>query len=146
MHLFRDDHRPGPVFTSDWSESALARVVPAQDNRRLSGFLEFIRSIVVCRLHPPAFRTDVDGESSVLSVDGANFGAWYRSVLQEHPHLAVAFNHALGDVIDGIALYGLLHLARGPATSVFVDEPDNYLTLAEIQPWAPRWRTCALTT
>lgn len=177
VHLFRDDHSPGPVFASDWSESALARVVPAQDNRRLTRFLEFIRSIVVCRLHPPAFRTDVHGESSVLSVDGANFGAWYRSVLQEHPHLAVAFNHALGEVIDGlhairlvpigvetraltitfkdddrsydlylgelsdgqraiIALYGLLHLAHGPATSVFVDEPENYLALAEIQPWA----------
>ena len=177
VSLFRDDHSAGPVFPSDWSESALARVVPAQDNRRLTRFLEFIRSIVVCRLHPPAFRTDVDGESSVLSVDGANFGAWYRSVLQEHPHLAVAFNDALGEVIDGlqsirlvpagvevralaitfkdsdrsydlylselsdgqralIALYGLLHLAHGPGVAVFVDEPDNYLALAEIQPWA----------
>ena len=177
VRLYRDDHTSGPEFSSDWSESALARVVPAPDNTRLTRFLEFVRGIVVCRLHPPAFRTEVDGEAGVLSVDGANFGAWYRSVLQEHPHLGADFNRALGEVIDGlyalrlvpvgidtralavtfkdgdrsfdlyfgelsdgqralVALYGLLHLVQGPATAVFLDEPDNYVALAEIQPWA----------
>ena len=102
VQLFRDDHSAGPVYTADWSESALARVMSAQDNRRLNRFVNFMRSIVVCRLHPPAFITEVDGESSTLSVDGANFGAWYRSLLMEHPHLAVGFYQALGDVIDGL--------------------------------------------
>lgn len=177
VRLYRDDHTPGPEFSSHRSESALARVVPAPDNRRLTRFLQFVRGIIVCRLHPPAFRTEVDGEAAVLSVDGANFGAWYRSVLQEQPHLAADFNRALGEVIDGlfalrlvpvgietralaatfkdgdrsfdlnfgelsdgqralIALYGLLHLAYGPSTAVFLDEPANYVALAEIQPWA----------
>ena len=121
--------------------------------------------------------SEVDGEAAVLSVDGANFGAWYRSVLQEQRRLAVDFNGVLGEVIDGlhalrlvpvgietralaatfkdgdrsydlyfselsdgqralIALYGLLHLAHDPASAVFLDEPDNYVALAEIQPWA----------
>ena len=102
VRLYRDDHSEGPVFTSDWSESALARVMPSLDNRRLTLFLAFVRSIIVCRLHPPAFKTEVDGESSVLSVDGWNFGAWYRSVVQENPHVAVAFNHAVGEVIEGL--------------------------------------------
>lgn len=178
VRLYRDDHTPGPEFSSDWSESALARVVPLPENSRLTRFLQFVRSIIVCRLHPPAFRTEVDDEAAVLSVDGANFGAWYRSVLQEQPHLAADFNRALGEVIDGlhalrlvkvgietralavtfkdgdrsfdlyfgelsdgqralIALYGLLQLAHEPArTAVFLDEPDNYVALAEIQPWA----------
>ena len=33
-----------------------------------------------------------------------------------------------------VALYSLLHLA-GRGTSLFLDEPDNYLALREIQPW-----------
>jgi predicted ATPase len=34
-----------------------------------------------------------------------------------------------------IALYTLLHCAVLPDTTICIDEPDNYLALAEIQPW-----------
>ena len=34
-----------------------------------------------------------------------------------------------------IALYGLLHLAVGQGYAILLDEPDNYVALAEIQPW-----------
>ena len=34
-----------------------------------------------------------------------------------------------------IALYSLIHLAADRRVSLFVDEPDNYLALGEIQPW-----------
>jgi predicted ATPase len=34
-----------------------------------------------------------------------------------------------------IALYSLLHGLRGEGTSLFLDEPENYVTLREIQPW-----------
>jgi len=34
-----------------------------------------------------------------------------------------------------IALYTLLHCAVGPDTTICIDEPDNFLALAEIQPW-----------
>jgi energy-coupling factor transporter ATP-binding protein EcfA2 len=34
-----------------------------------------------------------------------------------------------------IVLYTLLHCAVGPDTTICIDEPDNYLALAEIQPW-----------
>ena len=34
-----------------------------------------------------------------------------------------------------VALYGLLFLSAGRRTSLFLDEPDNYLALREIQPW-----------
>lgn len=34
-----------------------------------------------------------------------------------------------------IALYGLLFLSAGRRASLFLDEPDNYLALREIQPW-----------
>jgi predicted ATPase len=34
-----------------------------------------------------------------------------------------------------IALYTLLHNVTGPQTTICLDEPDNFLALAEIQPW-----------
>ena len=34
-----------------------------------------------------------------------------------------------------VALYGLVHFAAVQDTAYFVDEPDNYVALPEIQPW-----------
>ena len=34
-----------------------------------------------------------------------------------------------------VALYGLIFLSRSRHTCLFLDEPDNYLALREIQPW-----------
>ena len=45
----------------------------------------------------------------------------------------------LDEISDGqralIALYSLVRLAAGQGYTLFLDEPDNYLALAEIQPW-----------
>ena len=50
-----------------------------------------------------------------------------------------AFKILFSELSDGqralIALYGLLHLTEGQGYSLFLDEPDNYVALAEIQPW-----------
>ena len=43
------------------------------------------------------------------------------------------------EISDGqralIVLYGLIHLARDQGYSLFLDEPENYVALREIQPW-----------
>ncbi len=45
----------------------------------------------------------------------------------------------LDEISDGqralIALYALVYLGAGQGYSLFLDEPDNYIALAEIQPW-----------
>lgn len=45
----------------------------------------------------------------------------------------------LDEISDGqralIALYALVKLAAGQGYTLFLDEPDNYVALAEIQPW-----------
>lgn len=49
----------------------------------------------------------------------------------------VPFN--LGELSDGqrcmIGLYAILHFALKKGHTVFIDEPDNYISLREIQPW-----------
>ncbi len=45
----------------------------------------------------------------------------------------------LDEISDGqralIALYALVYLGAGQGYSLFLDEPDNFVALAEIQPW-----------
>jgi predicted ATPase len=174
--LYRDDHSEGPRLTVDWSESALARVAPRGDNRRLTRFLEFVRKMVVCGMYPPSFQAETVTEDPMLHRDARNFAAWFRNALLERQDLVPDFTKALEEVISGfagirlekvgldaralmvmfrehgeryelrldeisdgqralIALYSLVQLAAGQGCTLFLDEPDNYLALAEIQPW-----------
>lgn len=176
VQLFRDDHSQGPSFRSDWTESALARVAPVQDNRRLTRFLDFMRKVLVCGLYPRSFVTESATEDTLLHRDGSNFVAWYRNVFQERQDLVPGYHEALREVLDGftgirlekvgqetrafqavftdnghsfqlrlgelsdgeralIALYALVHVTAGQGYTLFLDEPDNYVALAEIQPW-----------
>ncbi|NMC21021.1 MAG: ATP-binding protein [Thermogutta sp.] len=176
VHLYRDDHSPGPTFGADWSESALARVPPRNDNTRVTRFLDFVRKLIVCGLYPANFQTESTTEDPVLQRDARNFSAWYRHVLLERQELVPEFTKALQEVIDGfrgirmekvgldtralmvmfdqfgeryelrldeisdgqralIALYALVRLVAGQGYTLFLDEPDNYIALTEIQPW-----------
>ncbi len=177
VRLYRDDHSEGPQYSADWTESALARV-PAygEQNRRLTAFLDFFRTIMVCGLYPGSFVAECTTEDALLHRDARNFAAWYRHALQEHPDLVPDLINALKEVIEGFAgirlekvgketralmvmfeeqrqryelrldeisdgqralivLYALVHLATGQGYTLFLDEPDNYVALAEIQPW-----------
>ena len=176
VRLFRDNHSEGPTYGSDWSESALARVAPRRDNTRLTRFMEFMRNVMVCGLHPASFRTESTSEGPLLHRDAHNFADWYRHMLQERPDLVPGFTSRVREVIgdlnairlekvgqdtralmvvfdegderyalrfdeisDGqralIVLYSLIHLAEGQGYTLFLDEPDNYVALPEIQPW-----------
>ena len=176
VHLYRDDHSPGPTFGADWAESDLARVPPSHDNTRLTRFLEFMRKVIVCGLYPGSFDTESTTEDAVLKRDAHNFASWYRHLLLERQELVPEFTKALQEVIDGfrgirmekvgldtralmvmfdqfderyelrldetsdgqralIALYSLVRPAAGQGYTLFLDEPDNYIALTEIQPW-----------
>jgi len=176
VHLYRDNHSQGPTFGADWTESAVARVPPRNDNTRLTRFLDFVRKVIVCGLYPAGFQTESTTEDPVLNRDARNFSAWYRHVLLERQELVPEFTKAIQEVIDGfrgirmekvgldtralmvmfdqfgeryelrldeisdgqralIALYSLVRLAAGQGYTLFLDEPDNYLALTEIQPW-----------
>jgi predicted ATPase len=176
VQLYRDNHSAGPIFGADWSESAMARVPPRNDNTHLSRFLDFIRKVILCGLYPASFASESSTEDAVLQRDARNFAAWYRHLLLERQDLVPEFTKALQEVIAGfrgirmekvgldtralmvmfdqqgqryelrldeisdgqralVALYSLVRLAAGPGYTLFLDEPDNYIALAEIQPW-----------
>lgn len=176
VRLFRDDHSEGPAFTTDWSESALARVIPGPDNQRLTRFLDFFRKVVICGLYPASFISESREEDVRLEFDGSNFVSWFRNAYLEHPDLVSQYTRTLEKILFGFsglrmervgkdtralmidfreagriydlkleelsdgqrslaALYGLIHLTAGQGYALLLDEPDNYVALAEIQPW-----------
>ena len=176
VQLYRDDHSQGPEFGADWSESALARVAPREDNKRLTRFLEFVRKVVVCGLYPTDFKAESATEDARLHRNASNFAGWYRHILQERQDLIPDFNGAMKEIIHGykgirlekvgldtralmvifedhgerfelrfdetsdgqralVALHALTTLTADQGYSLFLDEPDNYVALREIQPW-----------
>lgn len=176
VQLYRDDHGPGPVYTANWSESALARVAPRSDNTKLTRFMGFVQRIIVCGLYPRGFSPESTEESPRLSRSGDNFASWYRHAMQEHQDLMLDYVQALREVIDDfdslrlervgvearalmvrfrgqtekyelrldelsdgqralLAIYALVHLTSGQGYTLFLDEPDNYVALPELQPW-----------
>ncbi len=102
VQLYRDDHSKGPSFKSDWSESALARVVPIEKNSALTRFLEFVRGVLVCGLNPPALASEAAGEDLILTRDGRNFVDWYRHLLQERPQMYPEYVDALRNALTGL--------------------------------------------
>ncbi len=50
------------MFSPDWSESALARVAPRQDNTRLIRFADFVSKVMVYNLYPANFKTEATAE------------------------------------------------------------------------------------
>lgn len=102
VQLFWDDHTKGPRFKSDRRESALARVVPVEQNVALTRFLDFMRGVLVCRLHAPALASETAGEAPILARDCRNFVDWYRHVMQERPRLYMEHVDALRPVLTGL--------------------------------------------
>ena len=102
VRLYRDDHSEGPAFTSDWTESALARVGPDKHNTHLRRFLDFMRNVLVCGLNPSNFAAEAVGEDQILARDGSNFVDWYRHLLQERQDLAYGYTQVMRDVLDGL--------------------------------------------
>ena len=180
VQLYRDDGSEGPAYSTDWSESALARVVPQETNTRLTAFMDAIRATVVCTIRPALLRSESSSEEALLGRYGDNFVDWYRHAVQENPTSTRAHVDALRPIIDGfkdihlqqsgldsralmldfiagdagdghyklrfdelsdghrvlVVLYALLHLRQpGGSVVLFLDEPDNYVALPEIQPW-----------
>jgi len=83
-----------------------------------------------------ALRDVIDGFQGIrLEKVGSDTRA-FQTIFAQH---GKRFELRLSELSDGqralIALYALVHLTAGQGYSLFLDEPDNYLALPEIQPW-----------
>jgi AAA15 family ATPase/GTPase len=84
-----------------------------------------------------ALRESLPGFDSIrLRKSGENSRA-LKAVFRNPPNATI--DYGLDQLSDGqralIALYSLIMLTEDRHVSLFIDEPDNYLSLREIQPW-----------
>jgi predicted ATPase len=178
VRLYHDDHEPGPVYSFDWSVSALATIVSRPDNKKLTWFKKWVEMLFVVSLQPKAMKSESVEESDWLNRDGTNFASWYRYISQEHQDKIFQLAKQLRDTVPGfhafkleqagkhkilkvgfvsedqkatpiffdfeqlsdgqrvmIVLYSLLLGLQDLGHTVFLDEPENYVALPEIQPW-----------
>lgn len=99
----------------------------AQEN--MSGNNELFKAL--CEALP-------DFDSISLSESGENSRALKVAFRRPDDELGLV-RFGFDQLSDGqkqlIALYAILFLSANRSTSLFLDEPDNYLALREIQPW-----------
>ena len=109
--------RDASNFVSWYHHLVLARQDLVTDfNQRLQDVIRGFRAINL----PPAGRETV--AMKVLFEDASQ-----------------RYDLGVDEISDGqralIALYALVHLTAGQGYSLFLDEPDNYVAVREIQPW-----------
>lgn len=136
VQLYRDEPNggvsKGPEFSTDWRESALARVAPDHNNQRLSRFLDYMRKVLVCGIHPPGIKAEAADESPILARDAGNFSDWYRHKLQEHTNLVPDLTNTLTEVI-GAGFKGIRLEQVGIGTrALMVSFVDHELRFDEV--------------
>jgi ATPase subunit of ABC transporter with duplicated ATPase domains len=98
----------------------LLRTQPAENVRFLSAMREVFDTFQELRSYSSG-----DGAEQLRAVFGLATGK--------------IVNYSLSELSDGqrylLALYMILHFLIAKGHTVFIDEPDNFLALREIQPW-----------
>jgi predicted ATPase len=125
-----------PVSMGSRAESE--DVTPRVD---LANFAAWYRHLV--QAHPRenvAFlkdlRESLDGFDQLpLDHAGENVGILYAEFLRDGKSIRIPF----GELSDGqrclICLYAVVHFVVAKGGTVVIDEPDNFISLREIQPW-----------
>ncbi len=71
----------------------------------------------------------------MLADAGENFRILYAEFLRDGKSIRISF----AQLSDGqrclICLYAILHFVVAKGETVIIDEPDNFISLREIQPW-----------
>lgn len=176
VHLFNDRFEHTLSYPFDPRRSALATITERVDNRQLTRFQQWIRSLTGFRINPFHMRSEAQGEDSDPQPDLSNIASWYRGLTQQDQRQNQALHESLRGVIESfdylqldqagssrlltaefldtsgksvryrfdelsegqrclICLYAILHFLLAKGSTVIIDEPDNFVSLREIQPW-----------
>jgi energy-coupling factor transporter ATP-binding protein EcfA2 len=99
IHLFGEDHAPGPSFEFQAPYSPLASHASVGSKMRV--FLDFLGKIWIFRLNPWAMDSVSASEQAVLMETGSNFPSWYRGLVQAQPEISSSIRDSLKQVLPG---------------------------------------------
>lgn len=101
--LYRDDS-VGPRYPFDWSQSALASIMPRNDNKKLTWFKEWMDHLVVVQIIPTLMIQDSPKEETQPSYYFENYVSWYRYVSQDQG-LAFKLMTELKEILPGFEYF-----------------------------------------
>ncbi len=120
------------------SESSTEDAVPKRD---ASNFAAWYRHLLLERQElVPEFTTALQEViAGFRGIRMEKVGLETRALMVIFDQNGQRYELRLDEISDGqralVALYSLVRLGAGQGYTLFLDEPDNYLALAEIQPW-----------
>lgn len=86
----------------------------------------------------------IPGFSSFSFKDAGQEAKTLRVLFERENERSKSYSYDFGELSDGqrvlIALYALLHASSEKNLCLFLDEPSNYVSLREIQPWLEELR------
>ncbi len=106
-----------------------------------SNFSSWYRHVVQERQElVPEFNNSIkDLINGFVSIRLERIGLETRVFILIFEHEGQRYELNLSEISDGqralLALYALINLTLGQGNTIFFDEPDNYISLKEIQPW-----------
>lgn len=101
IHLYGDDHSPGPSFRLDRTRSGVGSIAPAVEDTRLTWFRERLARIHCIQLNPWRMVAESEDEDAEPAGDLSNFASWYRQLSHENPVAAVTeLFDSLREVLD----------------------------------------------
>jgi predicted ATPase len=138
LELMRKATVCGLYPASFQTESATEDSVLERDGRNFVGWYRHM-SQERQDLVPDFTKAIQDVIEGFKSLRVAQVGLDTRALMVVFDERGKRYELRLDEISDGqralIALYSLIRLAAGQGYTLFLDEPDNYLALAEIQPW-----------
>lgn len=125
---------PASFITESSGEDALLQ-------RDARNFADWYRHVLLERpdVIPGFTKALVEVIEGFRSIRLERVGQETRALMVAFDEGGQAYELRFDEISDGqralIAIYGLIHLAQGQGYTFFLDEPDNYVALPEIQPW-----------
>lgn len=104
VQLYRDDSSEGPSYPFDWSRSALASILPRNDNTKLTDFKNALARFIIVKIIPSLMADESSQEEARLSPGMENFVSWYRYLSEDQGKVRDLTN-ALKDILDGFEYF-----------------------------------------
>jgi energy-coupling factor transporter ATP-binding protein EcfA2 len=137
IHLFGDDHAPGPSFAFQAPYSPIASHASAGSKMRV--FLDFLEKIWIFRLNPWLLMdASSTSEQAALTESGSNFPSWYRGLVQAQPEISSSIRDSLKQVLPGFEGFRLPDWGQAGTRLLVADfsrpagGPTYVLTLANL--------------
>ena len=131
------------VRINPWAMSARSEQESREPSRDLGNFADWYRHLLLdnsTSVHQ-AISDLKEAIYGLESLDAKEAGLNVRMIQAgiRGEKQRIVSQYALNDLSDGqraiIALYMLMHCGISNESTLLIDEPDNFLALAEIQPW-----------